>query len=107
MANFAINSENEAQELKVDDHVHFLGFLENAANYLKAFDIFLLPSIKEGLPYVLLEAAQADIAVVASNVGGIPDIVEDNKSGLLFVPCKRHTRSRRSTRTAFIRQNPA
>ena len=55
--------------------VHLLGFVPDAAQYFKAFDIFVLPSVKEGLPYSLLEAGQAGVATVASDVGGIPDIV--------------------------------
>ena len=54
-----------------------------AAPYLKAFDIFVLPSLKEGLPYTLLEAGLAGLPVIASNVGGIPEIIENNKTGLL------------------------
>jgi glycosyltransferase involved in cell wall biosynthesis len=57
-----------------------------AAPYLKAFDIFILPSLKEGLPYTLLEAGLAGIPVIASDVGGVPDIIEDKKNGLLVTP---------------------
>jgi glycosyltransferase involved in cell wall biosynthesis len=56
------------RKLNVSDRVVFLGFVENASNYLKAFDLFLLPSIKEGMPYVLLEAAQARLPIVCTNV---------------------------------------
>ncbi len=61
--------------------------LQPAAPYLKAFDIFILPSIKEGLPYAVLEAGLARLPVVATEVGGIPEIIENEKSGLL-VPAK-------------------
>lgn len=63
-----------------------LGRRENAAQYLKAFDLFVLPSIKEGLPYVLLEAGLAALPTVATRVGGIPEIIEDGKTGLLVAP---------------------
>ncbi len=63
-----------------------LGFKKDAYQYLSAFDIFLLPSLKEGLPYVLLEAGQAGLAVVASRVGGIPEVIEDGVTGLLINP---------------------
>lgn len=62
--------------------VRLLGFIPNASHYLKAFDIFALPSVKEGLPYVALEAGAAGLPVVASAVGGLPDIVGDRISGL-------------------------
>jgi len=58
--------ETLAQELNVNDCVHFLGFIPEAATYLKAFDIFLLPSLKEGLPYVLLEATAADLPIITT-----------------------------------------
>lgn len=66
--------------------IRFLGFKENAAQYLHAFDIFVLPSLKEGLPYVLLEAGQAKLPVIATHVGGIPEIIEHTKTGLLVEP---------------------
>jgi len=71
------------------DRVHLAGFVDNASQYLKAFDIYALSSIKEGLPYVLIEAGQAGLPVVATNVGGVSDIVGDKVSGLLVKP-KNH-----------------
>ncbi len=68
------------------NHVFLLGFVENASRHMKAFDIFLLPSISEGLPYTILEAGYAELPVIASAVGGIPEIIEDKKSGLLVKP---------------------
>jgi len=64
-------------------NIHFLGYRNNAAQYLRAFDIFVLTSLKEGLPYVLLEAGSAGVPVVATRVGGIPEIIKDGASGLL------------------------
>ncbi len=64
-----------ARELRVADRVHFLGFIPDASKYLKAFDVFLLPSIKEGMPYVLLEAAGANLPIVTTNVVN-PDVVD-------------------------------
>jgi len=60
--------EDFAAEMEVEDQVHFLGFVEDAARYLRAFDIFLLPSIKEGMPYVLPEAAAAGLPIVTTTV---------------------------------------
>ncbi|MCH8889192.1 glycosyltransferase [Patescibacteria group bacterium] len=56
------------------------------ATLLRAFDIFLLPSLKEGLPYVLLEAGCAGLPVIASSVGGVGEIISDQKSGILIKP---------------------
>ncbi|PIP73500.1 MAG: hypothetical protein COW88_01745 [Candidatus Lloydbacteria bacterium CG22_combo_CG10-13_8_21_14_all_47_15] len=79
--------EKEIRIKKLDDTVFLVGHREDAATLLKAFDIFTLTSLKEGLPYALLEAGLAETAiVVASDIGGIPDIIEHNVSGLLVPP---------------------
>ena len=56
-----------AGERGVADRVFFPGFVPNAAQYLSGFDVFLLPSRKEGMPYVLLEAADAGLPIVATS----------------------------------------
>lgn len=55
----------------------------NHVNELKDFDIYFMPSIKEGLPYVLLEASLYSLPLIASDTGGIKEIVEHNKNGFL------------------------
>lgn len=55
-------------------------FKDNAKQYLAAFDIFMLPSLKEGLPYVLLEAGYVGLPIITTKVGGIPDIVGEEKT---------------------------
>lgn len=70
-------------ELNLEKKVHMIGHIDNAPQYLKAFDLFLLTSRKEGLPYVILEAGKAELPIVASNIGGIPEIIMDHKTGLL------------------------
>ncbi|XKT75391.1 MAG: glycosyltransferase [Patescibacteria group bacterium UBA2103] len=67
-------------------NVHLVGFVENAAAYLKAADIFVLPSRTEALGYVLIEAGMANLPVIATRVGGIPEVIEHNKTGLLVPP---------------------
>ena len=66
------------------DNIHFLGFKNNVADYIAALDIFAFPSINEGLGSVLLDVMDFNVPIVASNVDGIPDIVEHEVSGLLF-----------------------
>jgi glycosyltransferase involved in cell wall biosynthesis len=66
------------------DYVHFAGYVADARYYLQAFDIFLLPSKKEGLPYALLEAGKVGLPCIASNVGGIPEIITHHESGFLI-----------------------
>src|SRR3989338_10562541 len=77
------NLKPQISNLQLENHVFLIEGLSPAAPYLKAFDIFVLPSLKEGLPYTLLEAGLAGLPVIASNVGGIPEIIENNKTGLL------------------------
>lgn len=67
----------------LEDRVFLLGFVPDASLYLSAFDIFVLPSLSEALGYALLEAGNAGVATIASNVGGIPEIIEDGRSGIL------------------------
>jgi glycosyltransferase involved in cell wall biosynthesis len=72
-----------AHMLRIEERVHFAGHIRDAACLLPALDIFVLPSYSEALGYVVLEAGQASRPVVASDVGGIPEIVTDNESGFL------------------------
>jgi glycosyltransferase involved in cell wall biosynthesis len=67
-------------------NVYLLGYIPHTSHYLKAVDVFLLPSIKEGLPYVLLEAGFAEVPVIATNVGGIPDLAGTDKN--ILIPAK-------------------
>jgi len=76
--------KNLAHALGVEKQVYFLGHIDNASQYLKAFDVFALTSRKEGLPYALLEAGRAELPVIASHIGGIPEIVEHERTGLLI-----------------------
>ncbi len=62
------------------------GYVENAPTYLKAFDIFTLTSISEAMPLSLLEAGMASLPVIATNVGGVGEVVENEKTGLLIEP---------------------
>lgn len=71
--------------------VFFTGFVPEARTFLKAFDVFLLPSWKEGFPYGLLEAGAAGLPVIASNVGGIPEVIEHGVTGYLIDPRKPNT----------------
>jgi glycosyltransferase involved in cell wall biosynthesis len=78
--------EKEIGNLGLENTIKLLGYVENSSEYLKAFSIFVLPSIKEGLPYTILEAGSASLPVIATIVGGIPEIITDMKSGILVQP---------------------
>ncbi len=69
------------------NHVTILGgHTSDAASLLHQYDIFIMPSLKEGLPYVLLEAGRAMVPVIATITGGIPEIIIHEKTGLLVKP---------------------
>jgi len=68
------------------NHVFLTGHIQHASEHMHAFDIFLLPSVKEGLPYVLLESAHAHVPTIATSVGGIPEIIQHKNSGVLARP---------------------
>ena len=65
----------------------FAGFVEDVGNWLAAFDLLVQPSLREGLGSILLEAQQFGVPVIASDVGGIPDVVLHEQTGLLVPPC--------------------
>ena len=71
---------------KLANQVILTGNIPNAPTLLPAFDIFVLPSVKEGLPYVILEAGLAGLPVIASDVGGIHEVIISEKTGLLTEP---------------------
>lgn len=77
------NLEKLIERLDLRESVILVGAIPEARKYLKAFDIFLLPSRTEALPYVLLEAGLSSLPVVATKVGGIPEIITHQKSGLI------------------------
>lgn len=78
--------EEQARRLGIASSVSFLGVRGDMATFFAAVDAFVLPSLREGSPRALLEAMAAGRPVVASAVGGVPEIVEDARSGLLVPP---------------------
>ena len=73
----------EAARLGLAENVLFLGERAEAAALLSLFDIFVLPSLWEGLPYVLVEAAVLGKPIVATNIDGVREVVRDGENGLL------------------------
>jgi glycosyltransferase involved in cell wall biosynthesis len=75
--------EQRAHELGISRQTLFLGYQRDVANYYGFFDTLLLPSGNEGTPVVAIESLAAGTPVVATAVGGVPDVVEDGVDGLL------------------------
>ncbi|OFW63497.1 MAG: hypothetical protein A2Z35_06580 [Actinobacteria bacterium RBG_19FT_COMBO_36_27] len=73
-------------EKKLSGNIYFLGERNNVENILPLFDVYVLPSRSEGTSIALLEAMAAERAIVATNVGGTPYIIESNKTGILVPP---------------------
>lgn len=78
---------NLAAKLHIDKHVIFLGYRNDIPEVLRTFDVFVLPSFSEGLCLALLEAMAGGIPVIASRVGGIPEILNGPGLGMMVPPC--------------------
>lgn len=78
--------EQLAEKFRVREKTVFLGYRTDIPELMNIFDIFVLPSLSEGLSNVLLEAMAASKPVVATNVGGNPEVVENYKTGILIPP---------------------
>jgi len=85
--NLASISDAELEQIKLEGHVTVLGFCDDIAGLFQSSHIVVLPSYREGLPKVLIEAAACGRAVITSNVPGCRHVIVDNKTGLL-VPVK-------------------
>jgi glycosyltransferase involved in cell wall biosynthesis len=75
-----------AQAKGLEDIFQFAGFHTNISQYLNSFDIFALPSLSEGLSSAILEAMASSLPIVATDVGGIPELVKNGDNGLLVAP---------------------
>lgn len=78
--------ETQADNCGVSDRVFFLGQITDTVGLFECFDVFCLPSLREGLPNVLLEALAMEVPVVATTVGGIPAVLNDGVDSKLVTP---------------------
>jgi glycosyltransferase involved in cell wall biosynthesis len=75
--------ENYAKELNIEDIVRFMGWVKDSSNIYRELDIVVLTSLNEGTPVSIIEAMAAGRPVVATDVGGVSDLVDNEKSGYL------------------------
>lgn len=85
-------------------NVALIGAVSNPETYLQRFDILVIPSIKEGLPYVLLEGMAAGLPIIATTVGGIPEIIRDGENGILIPP---RDSQQLAQKIMLLKNNPA
>lgn len=78
--------ETHIKNLALEQCVFLLGHMPDAATYLQAFDVFVLASHSEALSLAILEAGLAGVPVIATNVGGIPEIITQETEGILVLP---------------------
>ena len=78
--------EGDAERLGVRDRVRFLGVRRDRATLYAAIDVFVLPSVWEGLSLALIEAMGSARPIVATSVGGNPEVIEDGRTGLVVPP---------------------
>ncbi len=76
--------ESIVSGLGMKENVKFIGTTHDVKKYLATWDVFVLPSESEGLSLAVLEASAAGCLVIGTNVGGVPEIIQDKKNGLLF-----------------------
>jgi sugar transferase (PEP-CTERM/EpsH1 system associated) len=74
--------------------VYFAGDRSDTADWLRAFDIFVLPSLGEGISNTILEAMSSGLPIIATQVGGTPELIEEGISGLMFTPGDADTLTR-------------
>jgi glycosyltransferase involved in cell wall biosynthesis len=78
--------EELASELGIVQHCLFTGYQAEVGPFFSAFDVFVLPSANEGTPVTAIEALASGCPVVATRVGGVPDVVRDGEEGILVDP---------------------
>jgi len=78
--------EDNAEKLGIKNRISFMGFRPDAIKFLKTFDVFVLPSLMEGIPRCVMEAMACNVPVVASDIPGNRELVIHGKTGLLFPP---------------------
>jgi glycosyltransferase involved in cell wall biosynthesis len=83
----AQNYQEQAKELT---NITFEGFVNNVGDYIACFDLFVFPSLNEGLGSILFDVMQQRVPIIASNVGGIPDIITHEGNGMLTPPKDAH-----------------
>jgi glycosyltransferase involved in cell wall biosynthesis len=87
------NLEAQSASLNCEGHIYFEGFVDDPRHYLEQAEVFVLPSRREAFGLALAEARESRCALVGTNVGGIPEVLEDGQAGILVPPGEPATMS--------------
>lgn len=80
------NLQKQIEVYGLQDHFHYLGFIDKPTYIYNCFDVVVLTTYAETFGLVLIEGMKCGVAVVGSNAGGVPEIIEHGKTGLLYEP---------------------
>lgn len=80
------NLQQQIRRDKLEDKVHYLGFVDKPTDIYGCFDVVVLTTYAETFGLVLVEAMKCGVAVIGTNAGGVPEIIEHGKTGLLYEP---------------------
>jgi glycosyltransferase involved in cell wall biosynthesis len=80
------NLRTLARDLGIEQDVHLLGYRADVTDLLESADVFVMPSLSEGLPMAMIEAMLARKAIVASDAGGIRELIPSSEFGVLVQP---------------------
>ncbi|MFB6340690.1 glycosyltransferase family 4 protein [Saccharicrinis sp. FJH62] len=78
--------KSRVKELNLGNYVHFIGFIEDLSAYYSTADVFVLPSLHEGMPNVVMESMAHGTVAIATRVNGAEELIEDRKNGFLIEP---------------------
>ncbi|MGC8979836.1 glycosyltransferase, partial [Caldisericum sp.] len=92
------------KDLSLEDNIKFLGIRRDVEKLMRLSKIFVLPSRYEGLPMVILEAMANRIPIIATKVGGIPEVIEDGIEGLLVEP---ESKDELTKKILYLLNNPS
>lgn len=107
IGNFTDRTEDlllKVKELDLENHVKFLGYTPNASNFIPQFDALLMTSQSEGIPQVIFESFYHKTPIITTDVGGIPEIIEDGVNGLLT---PKHSPKLLSDKITYLFENTA
>lgn len=85
-ASYQRKLERLCTELGIEDQIEFLGWVESMPPYLASLDVFVMPSLSEGIPGAVREALSMETPTIATDVGGTSDVVRDGETGVLVEP---------------------